>query len=214
MKKHVVCLFAVFGAFLPSRLSAQAPQLNLSVEIYEMPNASAFAVQKVFATGTEAQRKALAQKLREKSFPGGFKSLVILKGNALVGQRISLGTPTEKRYATEFTTGAAAPAPTAYQVRKLGWMAEFEATMSKDAVRYDFAAAIQFTQQDGSAHFRLTGGGQTGNMEQPYFAGQKCVISGTVSAGEPELAAIYTPFREGLPATSLGVIILTVSPTK
>ncbi|MFN0080197.1 MAG: hypothetical protein ACKVY0_27340 [Prosthecobacter sp.] len=214
MKNAVICLFAILGTFIPGSLFAQARQIDVVIEIYEMPNASAFAVQKVFATGTAAERKALAQRLRAKNFPGGVKVSAVLTGKGAADQKLKMGTPPEKgvptemRYGTEFDFDGT---PRAFKKRELGWMAELEATMAADAVQYAIVASIQFTQQDGSGNFSLAGGG---NMQQPYFVSQRCILSGTVAAGEPKLAAIFTPFREGLPATSLGVILVTVSPTK
>jgi len=184
-------------------------QVEVMVEIYEVPVTAAFTLQKIFASGTQAERDGLLQKLRQKNPPGGIKALAALHGTGAVGTKLLLDSTSEHKYPTAYNLGAVAT-PTAFEMRQVGWIVQLQLSpMQMAGKAYEVLGQISHVRLDGVRRYRASKADAQGSIEQPYMVSANINMQGTLTSGAPRLAGIFTPYNEGQPMTGLWVVIIT-----
>ena len=214
MNRHIhpalaVCSVCFIASFSPAA-DVPANTVDVTIEIYELPQVSAYAIQKTFADGAGTERAGILRKLRSNPPPAGVKTIANGHGPCTVGMKSVVAATKDYRYPTAWSLGAVAKPAGNGNMRILGWSAELELSAVGAAGTYEMAASIRSVRLDGSRHFRVSKGDAKGSVEVPYFDMERFNADCRLVAGVTKLIGIYSPFTEGQPGNSLCVVFATV----
>ena len=204
-----ICILA--ATFCPA---AEPPlQVDVSIEIYELPQAKAVVWQKAFEDGSEQERQKFLADLRAKAIEGartiGVGQRVCTLNNSSTVETVEL-----YRYPTEFTTKDGFASPSAFEVNKVGCTMTVEVTSTEQSDTFAVDTNIRDVALLTTQHYAASKTDQPGSIEQPVFASQTVVTRFRAISGVSKLVSVYSPHKDDKSLDALRLVFVTVRPDR
>ena len=183
-----------FTSTLPANAEASG-QVNASVEIYELSQPQAFAVQKTFAGGSNEERSTRLLNLRKGTSANGIKTIAVGQRSCLTGESSQVSSLKEYRYPTEFDVRSGFSVPSAFECRNIGCTMALTVSADKEGF-YSVKTDISNVSLINTSHYSASKADQRGSIEQPNFANEQIKTQIRLTAGVPKLVGTYSPFKD------------------
>ncbi|MFN0080198.1 MAG: hypothetical protein ACKVY0_27345 [Prosthecobacter sp.] len=202
----------VASCFLVSMLGflveTSAVSQDLCVEVYELPQANAYALQKVFLEGGIPDRLRVMDVLHSATPPSGVKLIAAAQCVSKSGTRVTFSSAKEYIYGIEFDAGQGTTVvvPTAFEMRTVGTEVEAELTGSQPQGLGFYLATVSVKSVD------LTGKNPNPAAAGlvPIFISSDVVTNASMTAGVPCLLGMYAPHPDIRSGSVLRAVIATV----
>jgi len=199
MKTNPFLIFTALVFTSVSYTEAEPPtQVNATVEIYELGQSQAFAVEKLFTDGTNDARNKMLLALRQGTSTNGIKTVAVGERSCQIGQSSQVSSIKEYRYPTEFDNKKDFVVPTAFETRNTGCIMTLTVSaVDKDGF-YPVTTDIRNVTLLNTSHYSASQTDRAGSITQPIFTTEEVKTQVQLLPGAPKLVATYSPVKDDM----------------
>ena len=199
------CATSCFLACMLCLMAEPPVSGQICVEIYELPQANAYAMQKVFLEGSIQDRLRVMDMLHSATPPSGVKVIAAAQCSGKSGGRSIVSSAKEYIYGTQFTPGQGAAAdPTAFEMRRVGTDMVAEFTASPQQRSGDASLSVKSVDHVGKNPNPSASG------LQPIFISSDVVTNTSMTIGVPSLLGMYAPHPDIRAGSVLRAVVATL----
>ena len=160
-------------------------QIDITFEVYELPRETYNKLSQI--EGNKRADDRMLKAVRELAATGAAQLSEHHSVRTRSGQRCTVESVQEVRYATEFDPSNAAP--TAFEMRAVGFRAEIDPVLGADLLTIDLTLVPEMCELMGTETTTYTDpkSGEKLTVEQPRFYSRKVATSITCFDGQPRL---------------------------
>jgi hypothetical protein len=189
-----IAAFVLLGLTIPFCAKADpSPQVSASVEIFELTQPLAVAVQKVFTAGTDIERTNLLSNVRKATAANGVKTIAVGQRTCRIGQPSEVNSTTGYQFPVEFEPRGDFAYPTAFETRTIGCTMAMTVSAGGKEGAYSVETDFHDIVVSGTAHYQASKADQRGSWAIPKFTTHQIKTQIDLTAGVPKLVGAYTP---------------------
>lgn len=197
-----------------ARAEPPAPaQFSATAEIYELPQAEAVAWQEKYDLAPGPDRRQMVRALRA----GGsdvVKTVGFARRVCVADKPSTVETVEEYRYPTHFVAKDGFAVPSDFEITKLGCTMTLKVSASKSGPLLDVDADIHDVSLFDTQHYAASKIDQPGSIAQPDFSRHAVSTHFQLTANEPKLVGVYSPYHDEKAAPVLRLVFVTVGPER